>query len=294
LGLFLLGMDKERKFVYRRNCEISHDIVFPADMTRVVASVEYNGASYNGFQKQKSTTNTIQTHVEHGLSQIAKENITLVCAGRTDAGVHASSQIVHFDTLAVRPNKAWIKGVNAFLPDTIRMRWAQNVDVSFHARFQARARTYRYIIYANSVAPAILDKQVTWVRHQLDVQAMSDACKFLVGRHDFSSFRASRCQASNATREIYDLSLRPCGQFIVMEVKANAFLLHMVRNIAGAIIEVGKGNYPSYWVGDLLHMCDRTQGPMTASPYGLYFVNVEYDDKYELPYLPKGPLILPE
>ena len=269
-------------------------MVFPEGMTRIALGVEYNGASYNGFQKQKTTTNTIQTHLEFALTQIAKENITLVCAGRTDAGVHASSQVVHFDTLANRPSQAWVKGVNAHLPDNIRIRWAKNVDQSFHARFQARSRTYRYVIYANPVAPAILNQQVTWVRYKLDLASMADACSHLIGLHDFSSFRGSRCQASNALREIYDLNLKAYGQFIVMEVRANAFLLHMVRNIAGALIEIGKGAESASWLGSLLMLRHRTQGPATSSPFGLYFVDVEYDSKYELPVLPKGPLILPE
>lgn len=278
--------------IYRRNSEISNGIVFPSNMYRVALAVEYCGAKYYGFQKQTTTMNTIQYHLEKALSKVSSEKITLICAGRTDSGVHASEQIIHFDTLAKRPVHAWVKGVNAHLPDDIRIHWAKDVDYSFHSRFGALSRTYRYVIYANEIRPGILHERVSWVGQSLNIEKMKSACQSLIGRHDFTSFRASRCQASNAIREIYDLKIFESGPFIVMEVVANAFLLHMVRNIAGVMIDIGKEKQDFRWVQSLLDAKDRTKAGMTASPFGLYFVKVSYDAKYKLPQSPLGPMIV--
>lgn len=261
-------------------------------MYRVALAVEYCGAKYYGFQKQTATTNTIQYHLEKALSKVSGETVTLICAGRTDSGVHASEQIIHFDTLAKRPVHAWVKGANAHLPNDIRILWAKDVDYSFHSRFAAMSRTYRYVIYANDVRPGILHERVSWVAQSLNIDNMKMATKRLIGQHDFTSFRGVRCQAKSAVREIYDLKIYESGPFIVMEVVANAFLLHMVRNIAGAMIDIGKGRQSPLWLDEALAAKDRTKVGMTASPFGLYFVKVSYDEKYQLPKLPLGPMIV--
>lgn len=280
------------KVVYRRNCEIKPGIEFPTNMHRVALGVEYNGAPFNGFQKQTSTSNTVQTFLETGLSKVANEAIKLVCAGRTDAGVHASEQIVHFDTLSSRPEKAWVKGVNTQLPDDIRVHWSSPVDPGFHARFSASSRTYRYILYSAPTAPAGFYQAATWTSYTLDIQRMQEAGQYLIGTHDFSSYRASYCQANSPVRSIHDLRFYRSGAFIVMEVKANAFLHHMVRNIVGTMIDIGRGAKPPLWTNELLALRDRKCASATAKPTGLYLVKVEYDEKFGLPETAAGPLFL--
>lgn len=261
-------------------------------MARIALSVEYNGQDYNGFQKQSSTKNTVQYHLERALTRVADEPIGLVCAGRTDAGVHATEQIVHFDTLAKRPTKAWIQGVNAHLPDDIRVHWATELGPSFHARFSAISRTYRYVLYCADVKSASLGRQVTWTSYALDVKKMQSAAAFLQGEHDFTSYRATYCQARNPVRTISRIELNIRGPFIVMEVSANAFLHHMVRNIMGVLIEVGRGRKEPGWAKELLGLRDRTRGAPTASPDGLYLVRAGYPDTFELPCEPLGPIFL--
>ncbi len=277
---------------YRRNCEISGGIEFPEGMQRIALGVEYDGAAYNGFQKQTSTQNTVQAKLELALSKIAVEPVTLICAGRTDSGVHASEQIVHFDTLAVRPDKAWTRGMNSRLPDEVRVHWVKSVSSHFHARFSAQSRIYRYVLLSSPVQPACLHKSVTWTCHSLDIEKMQEAASYFVGEHNFSSFRSSRCQASNPVRRIDCLTFRQCGPFIVMEVKANAFLHHMVRNIIGTMMQIGRGEAPPCWVAELIALEDRTQAAQTAKPWGLYFVKAEYDSVFGLPSTSLGPLFL--
>lgn len=279
--------------VYRRNCEISGTIEFPEGMQRIALGVEYNGAVYNGFQKQTTTQNTVQAKLELALSKIADESVTLICAGRTDTGVHASEQVVHFDTYAQRPEKAWVLGVNNRLPAEVRVHWSKPVSSAFHARFRALSRTYRYIIYSSKVRPACLHQNITWTRHSLDIEKMQAAAAYFVGEHDFSAFRSSRCQANNPVRTIERLSFRKSGAFIVMEVKANAFLHHMVRNIVGSIMFVGRGEASPEWVAELIALKDRNQAAPTAKPWGLYFVRAEYDSDFALPHVNLGPLFLP-
>src|SRR5690606_21902966 len=214
----------------KRNCEIKPGVLFPENMRRVALGVEYNGAGFNGFQRQKTSASTIQAALEQALSRVANEPVTLVCAGRTDAGVHATDQVVHFDTLAQRPLKAWVEGVNTHLPDDIRIRWSREVDPRFHARFSALSRSYRYIILSDSVKTAIMRKQVCWTSYSLDLEAMRNAGKALVGEHDFSSFRAAQCQAASPVRKVTALTIHRQGKLIVLEISANAFLHHMVRN----------------------------------------------------------------
>lgn len=288
----------EGKREYSRNCEVRDGMVVPEGMRRVVLQLEYDGNPYRGFQRQLTAVNTVQAELEKALSSVANEPITLVCAGRTDAGVHATSQVVHFDTLAVRPAKAWLQGVNTHLPFSIRVVFAQEIGFDFHARFSALARTYRYVIHVSKVRSAHLVGQVTWVKlplnkNNLDVEAMSLAARDLLGEHDFTSFRAVQCQAASPVRTMHNVEVKQQGQFIVVEVRANAFLHHMVRNIVGVLLRVGRGELPVSRVQELLLLRDRSEAAETASAEGLYFVNVDYPEQYKLPAGRLGPLILP-
>lgn len=278
--------------MYKRNCEIKAGIEFPSGMQRVALGVEYNGASFNGFQKQASTANTVQALLEAALSKIANEEITLVCAGRTDAGVHASEQVVHFDTLAQRPTKAWVQGVNTGLPADIRVHWAQPMSPDFHSRFSAEARTYRYVIYTGDIKPACLSQYVTWTAYTLDMEKMQQGADILVGEHDFDAFRSSQCQAHSPVRCIHSIQFSRQRNFLVMEIKANAFLHHMVRNISGVLMDVGRGAKPVSWVESILLGRDRSKASATAHPWGLYFVRAHYPEKFNLPVSPYGPLFL--
>lgn len=277
---------------YRRNAEVRDFAQWPENMQRVALAVEYVGTSYQGFQRQESAKITVQGELEKALSIIACEDITLVCAGRTDAGVHGTQQIVHFDTVAIRPPSAWREGVNTKLPDDIRIQWASAMPSSFHARFAARARTYRYVLYSNPIRPALLRNHVSWTSHVLDMAAMQKGANYLVGEHDFSSFRARLCQAASPVRRILHIRFSRQGQFIVMEIKATAFLYNMVRNIVGTLIEVGRGANSPESVGEVLAARSRSLAAATAPPNGLYFVAVDYPDFPSVPSTPKGPLFL--
>lgn len=274
---------------YRRNAEVRDLNKWPEGMQRVALIVEYQGAAFQGFQKQASAKRTVQGYLESALSNIADEPITLACAGRTDAGVHATQQVIHFDTLAMRPIKAWREGVNTKLPDAIRVTHAQEISPSFHARFSARARTYRYILHSSSIRSAHLWEQVSWTKYHLDIDAMQTGADYLVGEHDFSSFRARLCQAASPVREIKHIRFVRCGEFIVMEIKATAFLYNMVRNIVGVLIEVGRGAQSHEWVKEVIAAKARGSAASTAPAQGLYFVGVDYPDCPNLPCAPKGP-----
>jgi tRNA pseudouridine38-40 synthase len=278
--------------MYSRNCEIREGICFPDGMHRIALGVEYSGATFQGFQKQASTENTVQAHLERALSDIAQEPITLVCAGRTDAGVHATGQVVHFDTLAERPDKAWVLGANTKMPDEIRIHWAKPVASSFHARFSAASRTYRYLFFNGKVRPATLGKAVSVFSQPLDFDRMAQASTVLLGEHDFSSFRSSQCQARNPVRCIESIRWFQHAQLWVMEIKANAFLHHMVRNIVGSLVEVGKGQKDIAWMERVLAARDRCEAGPTAAPWGLYLVDVGYPNNFELPRHAPGPFFL--
>lgn len=278
--------------IYTPNCEIKPGMTLPDGVKRYALTVEYNGASYQGFQKQGATANTVQAKLEAALSSIAAQPVTLVCAGRTDAGVHATRQVVHFDSSAERPLRAWREGVNTRLPENIRVHQCREVAPEFHARFSALARTYRYLTLCNPVRSALMGDMVTSYRQPLDLARMQAGAGFLVGEHDFSSFRASQCQAHSPVRNVEYLNIVERGPLLITEIKANAFLHHMVRNIMGALFEVGRGAKPPEWVGDLLQLCDRTRGAPTAAPYGLYFVGVSYPDQFAFPSSPYGPCFL--
>ncbi|NHN37449.1 tRNA pseudouridine(38-40) synthase TruA [Pseudomaricurvus alcaniphilus] len=279
---------------YTRNAEILEPSAFPAGMHRVALCVEYNGAHFHGFQRQASGVDTVQQSLEKALSSVAAEPITLVCAGRTDAGVHGTNQIIHFDTLAQRPLKAWTRGVNALLPDSVSVKWATPVPPSFHARFSARQRTYRYVISNTPARPALACEQLTWVREPLALEAMQDAAVALVGEHDFSSFRASQCQARSPVRRVHYLHIARRGELLVIEVQANAFLHHMVRNMVGVLLAVGRGEQPPAWVQQVLQARDRRLAGVTAKPNGLHLVAVAYPGEFQLPDCVPGPVFFSE
>lgn len=279
---------------YVRNGEVVADTVWPGGMQRVAVSVEYNGARFHGFQGQPGGVPTVQQELEKALSGVADEPITLVCAGRTDAGVHATAQVIHFDTLAQRPEKAWVMGARHYLPDTISINWAKNVTPQFHARFSAQARTYRYLICDRRQGSGLLNHQITFSNRALDVALMQAGASYLVGEHDFTSFRAVQCQAHSPVRCIHHLHIIRRGDLILLEVKANAFLHHMVRNIAGVLMAVGAGNAAPTWVAEVLAAKDRTAGGVTAKPHGLYLVGVDYPASFDLPETLPGPLFITE
>ncbi len=274
---------------YSRNGEVLPGCPLPKGMQRVALGVEYTGLGFRGFQAQKHDPQTVQGFLHKALTNIANEPIELVCAGRTDAGVHATGQVVHFDTLAQRPGRAWTMGANTQLPDGVAITWAHSVDFSFHARFSARARTYRYIIQNTPSRPAIQNGLVTWDRRRLDLHAMQQAAKALEGEHDFSSFRAAQCQARSPVRRIDYISVRSLIPYIVIEIRANAFLHHMVRNIVGVLSAIAAGEKPVSWAAEVLSFKDRTKGGITAPPSGLYLVNVSYPDFNDLPVSDPGP-----
>lgn len=258
---------------------------------RYALCIEYQGTHYRGWQTQKDVV-SIQATLEKALSVVANETVRVVCAGRTDACVNATYQIVHFETRAKRTKRAWIMGTNTNLPDDIAVKWAVEVPDDFHARFSAQQRRYRYVILSAPVKPALMAKGVTWTFKGLDLNRMNEAAAYLVGEHDFSSYRAVNCQANSPIREIRELKVYQSGQLIVIDVAANAFLHHMVRNIAGVLMEIGCGEADPIWAKEVLEAQDRRQGGVTAPPYGLYFVDVHYPDNFALPKSDLGPYFL--
>jgi tRNA pseudouridine38-40 synthase len=249
---------------------------------RIVLGVEYNGGAFSGYQLQ-THGRTVQGELEKALSIVADEPIRLVCAGRTDTGVHATGQVVHFDTTAKRELKAWVLGGNANLPDDIAVHWVRRVDHSFSARFSALARSYRYILFNRRTRCAIFPSNVAWSYENYDELAMHSAAQYLLGEQDFSAFRSSRCQANHAIREMQDIRVFREGNYLIMDIRANAFLHHMVRNIMGTLMVIGRGEQPVEWMLQVLQSQDRKQAGITATAAGLYLVNVEYPDRYGLP-----------
>ena len=246
---------------------------------RIACAVEYDGSGFCGWQRQDHAR-SVQGDVEAALSKVADHEVRVVCAGRTDSGVHASWQIIHFDTRAERSERSWVLGTNANLPDDAGLLWAREADDDFHARFSAQARSYRYVILNREVASPLLHRRATWIHQTLDVSRMQEGAHYLLGKHDFSSFRALACQANSPVRTIYRLDIKRSGAYLYLDVEANAFLHHMVRNIAGALLAVGRGVQNSHWVQDILDKRDRTQGGVTAPASGLYLVGVRYPDKF--------------
>lgn len=268
---------------------------WPSGMRRIVMAVEYDGSAFQGFQIQKQGTHTVQEALQKALSFVAAEPITLVCCGRTDSGVHATQQIIHFDTLASRPLLAWQRGVNTRLPAQIRVLWAKEVEPGFHARFSALSRTYTYLILNTAVHSAIYRSIVTCIEGQLDARSMHEAAQFLVGEHDFSSFRAAQCQARHPVRTVTQVDVQMQGALIKVQITANAFLYNMVRNIVGSLLDVGNGKYPVAWFKDVLDSRDRTVASMKAPANGLYFVGVNYGSAYPWPELKiRQPILWPD
>ncbi|WP_455233801.1 tRNA pseudouridine(38-40) synthase TruA [Thiogranum longum] len=246
---------------------------------RIACGIEYDGAGFSGWQRQ-DRARSVQAEVEAALSRVADQNVRVFCAGRTDAGVHASWQVVHFDTTAARSGRSWVLGGNANLPDEVRLLWTRQVDDGFHARFSARARSYRYVILNRQVRSALLRHHVAWDHRPMDETRMQAGARYLVGEHDFSSFRAVACQAKSPLRTVRWISVKRSGDYLYLDIEANAFLHHMVRNIAGVLMAVGRGEREPEWVRDVLDQRDRTQGGVTASAGGLYLVGVRYPDNY--------------
>lgn len=248
---------------------------------KIAVGIEYDGSAYCGWQSQRGVR-TIQDAVQGALGKIADHEVTVVCAGRTDTGVHAVEQVVHFETNAKRTMRSWVLGTNTHLPPDICLLWARPVPERFHARFAALSRQYRYIILNRPVPPAILARRVTWQHQPLNERHMHAAASKLIGEHDFSSFRALSCQAKHPIRTIYDVSVRRERYCVYIDVHANGFLHHMVRNIAGVLIAVGKDERPVSWVQELLSLCDRSKGGVTAAADGLYLVKVKYEPIFGL------------
>ncbi|OOF55331.1 tRNA pseudouridine(38-40) synthase TruA [Rodentibacter myodis] len=258
---------------------------------KIALGVEYNGQHYFGWQRQEKVR-SVQEELEKALSFVANEKIEVFCAGRTDSGVHGTGQVVHFETNAQRPEKAWSFGANANLPGDIAVKWAKVVDDEFHARFSATARRYRYILYCNKLRSAILPAGITHCHFDLNADEMHKAGQFLLGEQDFSAFRAAQCQSNTPWRNVHHLKVVRKGEYIIVDIQANAFLHHMVRNIVGSLIEVGAGNQPIEWIKWLLEQRERKLAAPTAKPDGLYLVEVIYPEKFALPHTKLGPLFL--
>jgi tRNA pseudouridine38-40 synthase len=249
---------------------------------RVALGIEYDGTAYVGWQRQKSGVG-VQAILEATLSQVADEPVAVVCAGRTDTGVHATGQVIHFDTDAVRTDRGWLLGANSNLPDDINVSWATQVADDFHARFSATRRSYRYLILNRPYRSALHRNRAWWVYESLDEVVMQEAANYLLGKHDFSAFRAAGCQASTPVRELSELSIERRGNWLLVTVRANAFLQHMVRNITGTLVAVGRGEQKPAWAQSVLQSCDRSKGGIAAPPNGLTLIGVDYPDNFGLP-----------
>jgi len=249
---------------------------------RLVLGIEYDGSGFCGWQTQPAGC-AVQDRLEAACASIAGVPVSTICAGRTDAGVHALGQIVHFDCTVERPASAWVRGVNALLPPSVAVTWAQPVGDDFHARFSALTRSYRYVLLNDAVRPAADQGRVGWFHSPLDLEAMKMAAVNLLGEHDFTAFRAAECQAQSPVRTMHAVSVVANGPYVIFEFTANAFLHHMIRNIVGSLVYVGKGKHPPQWIAELLQGRDRTRAAPTFDASGLYLLNVEYDSNWGLP-----------
>ncbi|HLY52631.1 MAG TPA: tRNA pseudouridine(38-40) synthase TruA [Steroidobacteraceae bacterium] len=251
-------------------------------MARIAVGVEYDGSAFAGWQSQRSLR-TVQQVLARALGAVAAEAVSVVGAGRTDAGVHARGQVAHFDTQARRAPRSWVLGANSELPPDLSVTWALPVPGHFHARYCAEARSYRYLILNRSARSALADRRAAWVARPLDAERMAQAATALLGEHDFSAFRSSECQAKSPVRRLERLAVVRRGDWIQIEAAANAFLHHMVRNIAGLLIAVGKGDRPPTWARTVLEGRDRTRAAATAPAEGLYLWEVRYAQAFGLP-----------
>ena len=249
---------------------------------RWALGLQYDGAAFCGWQTQ-ADAGSVQDALEDALQHFVQQPVATICAGRTDAGVHASYQVVHFDVAVERPPEAWVRGVNSFLPPTVAVRWARAVDDSFHARFAARRRHYDYWLLCDPVRVPLLDRRAGWTFRTLDVAAMRAAAQALIGTHDFSAFRSSQCQAASPVRDLQALEITEFGRLLRFRLQANAFLHHMVRNLVGTLVYVGMGRQGPQWPGEVLRGRDRRQAAPTFSAAGLYLTGVDYDAVFNLP-----------
>jgi tRNA pseudouridine38-40 synthase len=249
---------------------------------RIAVGIEYDGSRYVGWQRQPEAP-SVQAEIERALGTVADHPVGVTCGGRTDAGVHALGQVAHFDTVADRPLRGWTLGANTALPTDIVILWAAMVPGDFHARYSALSRSYRYVIQNRMVRPALARQRACWIHEALDEAAMNDAAQHLLGEHDFSAFRAAECQSRSPVRRVERISVARSGDLVTIEITANAFLHHMVRNIAGTLITVGRGEQPPAWVARTLAGRDRRSAGITAPAGGLYFLNIEYPRRFGLP-----------
>lgn len=258
---------------------------------RIALGLEYDGSSFLGWQTQRGGGG-VQDALEDALSSIAGREVSVVCAGRTDRGVHARIQVVHFDPGATRPESAWVRGVNALLPVSAAVLWARPVDDSFHARYAARSRTYRYVLLNRAVRPGLAARYAGWFHLPLDVEAMRVAAGLLAGEHDFSAFRSAECQARSPVRTLHRLDIEKRGERIDFVLTANAFLQHMVRNLVGTLVYVGKGKHPPQWAREVLDSRDRRRAAPTMSAAGLYLEALDYEPRWGLPATAPEPLTI--
>ena len=249
---------------------------------RYALAVEYNGGGFCGWQRQPHC-HSVQAELEQALSHIAQTPITVYCAGRTDTGVHARAQIVHFETSETRPLTAWTFGVNSHLDKRVAVHWASPVSDQFHARFSALNRSYRYSLLNRATRPGLRAGMLGWERVQLDTERMHTAAQALIGEHDFSSFRSSECQANHAIREVQAISVSRDGDEVHIDIRANGFLHNMVRIVTGCLLAVGRGEQAVTWIAELLAVKDRTQAGATVSPHGLYFIQPQYPAEFGIP-----------
>lgn len=259
---------------------------------RIALGLEYDGTAFCGWQTQPSRCG-VQDHLQEALARFADAPVEVVAAGRTDTGVHATAQVVHFDTEAKRERQGWVRGPNAYLAEAARVLWATEVPADFHARYSARSRTYCYLLSNEPVAPAVLRGRVGWFHRPLDVERMAQAARALVGEHDFSAFRDSECQAKSPVRQLHEARVAAIGPLVVFTFRANAFLHHMVRNLVGSLVYVGAGRQEPGWMAELLAQRDRTVAAPTFPPEGLYLAGVEYDPAFTLPAFRSHPLLTP-
>lgn len=258
---------------------------------RVALMVEYDGSQYHGWQSQTGL-HTVQQRLEAALSRVASHDIQVVCAGRTDTGVHATGQIIHFESEKERTVRAWIHGANSYLPKDICVKWGSEIPESFHARYSAVSRRYQYVIFNSPIRPALLRSNVTWQYRRLDDNRMHEAAQCLIGEQDFTSFRSVECQSNTPMRHMLKCQVSREGDCVIIDVTANAFLHHMIRNIAGVLMAVGTGRREVGWVKEVLLAKDRTMGAETAPPYGLYLVEVTYPEEFGIVKPQSGPLFM--
>ncbi|WP_246208747.1 tRNA pseudouridine(38-40) synthase TruA [Enterobacteriaceae endosymbiont of Plateumaris pusilla] len=246
--------------------------------------IEYNGSNYHGWQKQKKYPNTIQQNIENAISIIADHNVEVFCAGRTDIGVHSIGQVIHFETNTIRKIKSWILGINSLLPKDIVVNWIIPVVKDFHARFSAISRKYYYIIYNSKYRSGILNNLVTQYQYNLDIVKMNKAAKYLIGEKDLTSFRSVKCQSNSPCRKIIHLNIMKHNNYIIIDIKANSFIYHMVRTIVGCLLDIGSNIKKETWLLELLKIKDRTKASATVKPNGLFLIEIEYPKKFNIPY----------